>query len=300
MTAMTYFAEAQLNRHETLTAKGLEERLQELDQQIESWTKEVERNDQRDNFQPKADLPRKLEIARARQEADAEALKTVREKDAQRKKNQQIHPAKNPAQIPMTDPDSRLMPNKEGGHAPNYTPFVAVSVKGDFIVATEVINGIVEHTHTVSVVDQVESDFGIRPDAVLADGHHATGPNIKAIENSQTELISPLAGGDFRNAQSCDSPRSDGSRTAVRAAPSADQSPDQEIGQIVFSVCCRHRHLLLSPRPADALRRVEIETDCEWPGDSFSSLSLWRVQGVSIISDVRFSDGKRWANCQPG
>lgn len=183
---------ANSNRHETLTAKGLEERLQELEQQIETWTKEVEHNDQQENSQAKAVLPQKLETAQARQEAYEEALKTVREMDAQRKKNQQIDPAKNPAQIPLTDPDSRVMPNKEGGHAPNYTPLVAVSVKGDFIVATEVINGVTEHTKTASIVDQVEADFGVRPEAILADGHHATGQNIATFENSPTELISPL------------------------------------------------------------------------------------------------------------
>ncbi|MGY8880740.1 MAG: hypothetical protein ACKVKV_08730 [Dehalococcoidia bacterium] len=31
-------------------------------------------------------------------------------------------PKQKPAQVPTTDPQSRVMPNKEGGFAPNYTP----------------------------------------------------------------------------------------------------------------------------------------------------------------------------------
>jgi transposase len=180
------------NRFETLTAKGLEERLEELEKTLETWNQEVTANDQKDNSEPKAELPQELLDVNARKAAYQKALETVQKLDTQRQKTQQINPTKNPAQLPMTDPDSRVMPNKEGGYAPNFTPLIAVTVKGDFIAATEVIASVTEHTELVAIVDQVEENFGIRPEVVLGDGHQATGQNITAFENTETELISPL------------------------------------------------------------------------------------------------------------
>ena len=40
----------------------------------------------------------------------------------EKRRGQGVNPTKNPAQVPTTDPDSKVMPNKEGGYAPNYTP----------------------------------------------------------------------------------------------------------------------------------------------------------------------------------
>lgn len=188
------------NRFATLTAQGIEERLKELDQTLDNWLKEVDGNDRQEDSQPQADLPDNLQNLEARKAEYEKALKTVREMDEQRRKQQQIDPVKNPAQVPTTDSDSRVMPNKEGGYAANYTPLAAVTTKGDFIVATDVINSVIEHTQTVSIVDQVEKDLGVRPEAILADGHHATGQNIVAFEGTGTDLVSPLPQTDQKTA----------------------------------------------------------------------------------------------------
>lgn len=180
------------SRYATLTAEGLEKRLDELEKELGEWAREIERNDEREGGQPKTQIPPELLDAKARQAKLQEALEKVRQMDEDRRKNQQIDPKKNPAQIPTTDPDSRVLPNKEGGYAANFTPLAAVAVHGDFIVATDVINSVTESTETQQIVDQVEADFGERPEALLADGHHATGPNLAAFENTATKLISPL------------------------------------------------------------------------------------------------------------
>jgi hypothetical protein len=85
------------------------------------------------------------------------------------------------------------MPNKEGGYAPNYTPTAAGDIHGDFIVDAEVLNAVTEHTETLSAGNRVEETFGIRPETLMADSHHATGSNIAAFNETNTELISPLS-----------------------------------------------------------------------------------------------------------
>jgi transposase len=183
------------SRMGTLTAAGIEERLKELDQQLTDYLQEsaaADRADQEHLPGPSDSIPPQLADLNARQEALKQALATVQAMDEERRKNQGINPAKNPAQLPETDGDSRVMQSKEGGYAPNYTPLAAVDVDGDFIVAVSVINAPTEHTETLATVEQVAEDFGQRPEQALADCHHATGQNIAAFENSGTELISPL------------------------------------------------------------------------------------------------------------
>jgi hypothetical protein len=51
---------------------------------------------------------------KARQERLQAALAQLQEMEAQRKR-EGIDPKKNPAQLPINDRDSRILPNKEGG-----------------------------------------------------------------------------------------------------------------------------------------------------------------------------------------
>jgi len=215
------------NRNATLTAAGIEKRLDELAVELGEWAKEIEQNDQAEQSQPKAELPPELRDTKGRQKQLQESLKKVQQMDEDRRKNKQINPKENPAQIPTTDPDSRIMPNKEGGYAANFTPLAAVATHGDFILATDVIDSAVEHTELQTAVDQIEQDFGERPEAVMADGHFATAANIVAFEGTGTELISPLA---------VTSPAA--SNPAIRPDPTV-AVPEQEWSQLPDNPCTK-------------------------------------------------------------
>lgn len=45
-----------------------------------------------------------------------------------------------PNRIPVTDPESRIMPNKTGGHAPNFTPATTVDIDSGIIVDSVVLD----------------------------------------------------------------------------------------------------------------------------------------------------------------
>lgn len=79
-------------------------------------------------------LPPELADKQARLEKLREIQKQLQEADAARAK-EGTDIQKNPAQIPMHDSDSRIMPNKEGGYAPNYTPIATTDSHGGFIVS---------------------------------------------------------------------------------------------------------------------------------------------------------------------
>src|SRR5262249_215219 len=96
-------------------------------------------------------------------QAELHAADAVRKKDG-------TDPAKNPAQIPKHDPDSRVLPNKEGGYAPNYTPLATTEGHGGYIVDADVIVGPNEHQELVPSLDRVAETFGEKPERALADG----------------------------------------------------------------------------------------------------------------------------------
>lgn len=132
------------------------------------------------------------------QEALREDIRTSRELQEQlraadkARKTGGIDPEKNPAQIPMTDTDSRVLPNKEGGYAPNYTPLVTAEGRHGFLLDCDVITNTSEGAELVPSLDRIQAELGAYPQRVMADGAFATGPNIAAFEEREVEFLSPL------------------------------------------------------------------------------------------------------------
>jgi transposase len=100
-----------------------------------------------------------------------------------------------PSRVPLTDPQSRLTPNKEGGFAPNYTPLATVDVASGLIVATDVIAMTNEEQHLVPQIKSVQEDFQLAapPPEMLGDGAMCSGANLAALEELGTTLYSPMA-----------------------------------------------------------------------------------------------------------
>lgn len=96
-----------------------------------------------------------------------------------------------PKRFPLTDPDSRITPNKEGGFAANYSPVATVDVDSGLIVAGDVIPHTDEEQHLVGAVKSVEANFGVKPDEVLTDGLNATGANLAALDEMDVTVYSP-------------------------------------------------------------------------------------------------------------
>ena len=103
-----------------------------------------------------------------------------------------IDPQKNPAQIPVNDPDSRIMPNKDGGYAPNYTPIASTESLGGFIVDATVVNSASDSATLLPSMDRIQADFGEYPEVGLADGAYASGPNICGMEERGIEFLTNI------------------------------------------------------------------------------------------------------------
>jgi hypothetical protein len=103
-----------------------------------------------------------------------------------------------PKRLPLTDPQSRLTPNKEGGFAPNYTPLATVDVESGLIVSADVIAMTNEDKYLASAIRDVQQQFGLdRPSPeMLADGLLGTGANLAELAELGVTLYSPVAGAD--------------------------------------------------------------------------------------------------------
>jgi len=145
-------------------------------------------------------LPAELADARRRQQQIEAALAELNRLEAA---GQTL-----PSRLPLTDPESRVMPNKEGGFAPNYTPTATVDVASGLIVEATVLGVVNEDQHLIPAIEAVQEQFGLAqpPGEVLVDGLIGTGANLAAAEERGITVYSPCAVPDPANPALRDDP----------------------------------------------------------------------------------------------
>lgn len=190
------------SRFKTWNAERIAKALEELDVEFEKQLRESQEQDQRDDSDSENNtgdrLPPDLADVAVRREKLRDIQKQLAEADEARSK-QGIDPKRNPAQIPRHDPDSRVLPNKEDGYAPNYTPLLTTEGHGGYIVDADVIVGPNEHQELVPSLDRVNETCGQKPVNALADGAFATGSNIAALESREIDFFSHVPAASRQN-----------------------------------------------------------------------------------------------------
>lgn len=164
------------------TRAELQAKFDELTAQAEA---EETRDEERFALGGPSKLPAELADIRRRQQQIDQALQEL---DRLEKSGQTP-----PKRLPITDPESRVMPNKEGGFAPNYTPTATVDVASGLIVEATVLNVHNEDQHLLPAIERVQQDFGLTspPTEVLVDGLIGTGANLALAEAHGVTIYSP-------------------------------------------------------------------------------------------------------------
>jgi transposase len=174
-------------RSGTRTLEQLRQEREELAARFEDYLKRAaeEEAQEDDSFRlrDRLELPRDLRDARQRLKKLDAALEKCKAAESQ---------GAAPKRIPVTDLDARVMPNKEGGHAPNYTPTAMVEIASGLVLCDDVLAEINEDNHLIENYDAVQQRFALttKP-ALLADGLMATGANIAACEARGIDFYSP-------------------------------------------------------------------------------------------------------------
>jgi transposase len=99
-----------------------------------------------------------------------------------------------PVRVAVTDPDSTLLPNKEGGFAPNYTPTAAVDARTGAILSAGVVEGGDECAAIAVAVADCRETLGRAPDSFLADGNFASGADLEELEAQEIAAFIPTGG----------------------------------------------------------------------------------------------------------
>lgn len=179
------------SRYNTRTAKTLEQKLQALDELFEQLAAQNRgADDEQSNLGSSTRLPDELADLQQRRQRLAAALERAQAGDEARRQ-QGIDPAKNPVQVPLADPDSRVMPNKEGGYAPNYTPTAITDGTNGFIVDCDVLARVNEGDALAESVDRIQETFGQKPEKMLTDAGNNSGPNMAAMQERGIEFYAP-------------------------------------------------------------------------------------------------------------
>jgi len=182
------------SRYKTRTAATLEEKLQALDALFDEMLADAARVDA-SGAEGASDsatrLPPELAELSERRQRVRDALEKARAADATRRK-QGVDPTKNPAQVPTTDPDSRVMPNKEGGYAPNYTPTAITDGHRGFIVDVDVTSDVNEGGVLVEAVERIGANLGALPEKLLTDAGNNSGHLLAGLEQLGVEVYAPV------------------------------------------------------------------------------------------------------------
>jgi transposase len=180
------------SRYQTRTAKTLEKKLHALDELFDDLMRRLDEADADGMGRGGTQLPGDLAKVEQRRQRVKEALEQARAADEARRRKKGIDPEKKPAQVPTTDPDSHVMPSKEGGYAPNYTPIATTDGERGFIVDCDVLSEVNEGAAAVPSVDRIEETFGQRPERFLTDAGNNNGQIMAGMEQRDVEFYAPV------------------------------------------------------------------------------------------------------------
>jgi transposase len=178
-------------RSGTRTPAELQKIRDELSQKFTELEKQAAIEDARQKLlfpddERKRELPRELaDVGRRRDKID-QALAALKKAEED---GEAI-----PKRVPLTDLQSRVSPNKDGGFSPSYTPLATVDVDTGFIVSVDVIPMTNEEQYLLAAVDDVKKQFGLEqaPPEMLADGLLSTGPILAGLEKQGVTMFSPV------------------------------------------------------------------------------------------------------------
>lgn len=182
------------SRCNTARRATLEQKLAALDAQVERALGEAAEQDRAEDewfgvgVSP-TQLPRELSDLKRRQEKMRAALQRLEQLERERAGRKDVSPRG--AAVPLADPDARVLPNKGGGHAPNYTSVLAVDSHSGFIVDAQVLGGNDESSTVLPAVEHIEQHLGAKPGQVAADSGFNSGENLTGLEEQGVEPLMP-------------------------------------------------------------------------------------------------------------
>lgn len=179
--------EADAGRKSVHSERSLADELARLDEQIAALESEWEANERQEAslfgpevpWVPQGSLSDKKRLAavKRKQKRIERCLAAI-----ERRRQECASNTKPKAIASTTDPDSRVMRDKEGRRKPNYNGQIATDTAHGVIVAAAVNDAVEDSSQLVPMLEEVAANCGRLPDEVSADSQYNTGPDLAALE----------------------------------------------------------------------------------------------------------------------
>lgn len=134
----------------------------------------------------------------ARQRAARERLSRLEKAQEELKKMQEARPAaeKSEARVSLTDPESRIMKQNDGGYAPSYNLQLITDAKQTVIVSVEVTQEGGDARPLQPGMERLKQEAGQAPQQAIVDGGYTSRENIVAMTERGIDLIGPPLDGN--------------------------------------------------------------------------------------------------------
>jgi transposase len=99
---------------------------------------------------------------------------------------------KSQERVSTTDPQARIMKQKDGGFAPSYNVQISTDAAHGVIVGVEATQAGNDFDQLVPAVERVQGAFGKVPEQVVADGGYVNRDNIVAMAAAEVEFVGPV------------------------------------------------------------------------------------------------------------
>lgn len=164
--------------------------LEKLQQQAAEHLDRLERENEDESARQAADArcrAARERAARERKQRIDEALRQ-RQKLAQQREKRRKGDGQQ-TRVSTTDPHARSMKMANGGFNPAYNVQFATDADTRVIVGVEVTNEGTDGAQMPPMMEQLESDYGRRPDQVLVDSAFTTKEAVTEVESKGTQVV---------------------------------------------------------------------------------------------------------------
>lgn len=107
---------------------------------------------------------------------------------------------KEDARVSMTDPESRVMKQANGGFEPSYNVQISTDSEQKLIVAMMISKSGTDVGELAAGIDKVEENTGSLPGQVVVDGAYVSASNIVMMEEKKIEMIGPIPDNEAKTA----------------------------------------------------------------------------------------------------
>lgn len=198
-----------------------------VDQQIEALEKEWAENEARETSLFGSEVPwtpktqgsptEQLGRLRRQQERLKAALAVI-----ERRREENLDGSAPKPIASVTDPDSRVMPDKEGKSKPNYNGQIAVDSTAGMVVARDLNDRAQDSGQMTPLLEQVKENCGALPKEASADSQYNTGPELASLEKMEVTGFLP-DNGERSRANTIVTPATEALAAAQSGATLTDQ-----------------------------------------------------------------------------